>query len=186
MGIDQDGSISIPKNIILAGQQTAGCATIDTFLNPGDKTSTPEKKASVQKKPPVNEDFLLNGIQPKLDTTGKYLLTKETARAKLEFKGIVADRVYIISNKYVLVRFLNGILGAYSAKNLKEIKTIDFKNARINCMTANDHKIYMVVDNLYIHVYQTSNFKHLDTIQVYGQLQHCTLTDREDHLLSIY
>jgi uncharacterized protein YaaR (DUF327 family) len=121
-------------------------------------------KGSAQKRPPVNEEYLLNGIHPKLDNTGKYLMTKETAKAKLEFKGIVAEKLYIISNKYVLVRFLNGILGCYSAKNLKEIKTIDFKNAKINCMTANDHKIYMVVDNLYIHVYQTSNFKHLDTI----------------------
>ena len=53
-------------------------------------------------------------------------------------------------------------------------------------MTSNDHKIYMVVDNSYINVYQTSNFKHLDTIQIYGTLQHITLTEREDNLLSIY
>jgi hypothetical protein len=38
VAVDQDGSISIPKNIIMANQNTAGCATIDTFLNPGEKT----------------------------------------------------------------------------------------------------------------------------------------------------
>ena len=35
-------------------------------------------------------------------------------------------------------------------------------------------------------IYQVSNFKHLDTVQVYGSLQHCTVTDREDNLLSVY
>jgi hypothetical protein len=77
-------------------------------------------------------------------------LTKDTSKVKLDFKSFVTAWVDIIPNKYVLVKFLNGTLGAYSVKNFKEVKTIDFKNAKINCITSNDHKIYMVVDNLFI------------------------------------
>jgi len=47
---------------------------------------------------------------------------------------------------------------------MKEIKMLDFKNAKINCVTSNDHKVYMVLDNLYINIYGTHNFKFIDTI----------------------
>lgn len=129
---------------------------------------------------------MLNGQLPKLDFNGRFNLQKETCKSKIDFKGFVTQKIETIANKYILVKFNSGHLGVYSAKTFKEIKQIDFKNAKINCMTSNDHKIYMVVDNSYINVYQTSNFKHLDTIQIYGTLQHITLTEREDNLLSIY
>ena len=77
-------------------------------------------------------------------------MTKDTCKVKLDFKSFVTAWVDIIPNKYILVKFLNGTLGTYSVKNFKEVKTIDFKNAKINCITSNDHKIYMVVDNLFI------------------------------------
>jgi hypothetical protein len=83
---------------------------------------------------------------------------------KLDFKGFITQNIYVIPNKYVLVKFMNGSLGVYNQKTFKELKTIDFKNAKINCVTSNDHKVYMVVDNTYINVYQVNNFKLIDTI----------------------
>ena len=97
-----------------------------------------------------DEDHFLNGVLPKLDFNGRFLLTKEAAKIKMDYKGFVTQKIDIVPNKYILVKFLNGILGIYSAKNFKEVKTIDFKNAKINCVTSNMNKIYIVVENLYI------------------------------------
>lgn len=144
----------LPKNIILNSSPSAamGCQSISNFLNV-DKTSsnaTPSTgKISTPKtqKIPISEEHLLNGILPKLDFNGRFQLTKDTAKVKLDFKGFVTSQVYIIPNKYIMIRFQTGQLVIYSAKNFKEIKVIDFKNAKINCITSNDHKIYFVIDN---------------------------------------